>query len=66
MKLILLSIILGTVTCCLAEPISPKKAKDHIGESASVCGLVEQVSVSKKVHTSERHRTEPVEGLEGR
>jgi hypothetical protein len=46
MKLILLSIILGTVTCCLAEPISPKEAKDRIGESASVCGLVEQVSVS--------------------
>ena len=35
------------MTCCSAAPILPEQAKDHIGENASVRGLVEQVSFSK-------------------
>ena len=36
------------MACRGAAPIFPEEAKDHIGESASVRGLVEQVSFSKK------------------
>jgi hypothetical protein len=32
------------------EPILPQEAKDHVGENASVRGLVEQVSFSHKGH----------------
>jgi hypothetical protein len=45
---LLLPFLLATIVCCQAEPILPEEAKDHIGEDASVRGLVEQVSFSKK------------------
>ena len=47
-KPLLLPILLATMACCSAAPILPEEAKDHIGENASVRGLVEQVSFSKK------------------
>jgi hypothetical protein len=47
-KPLLLPILLPTIACCRAAPILPEEAKDHIGENASVRGLVEQVSFSKK------------------
>ena len=50
MKPLLLPFLLATIVCCQAAPILPEEAKNHIGEDASVRGLVEQVSVSKKGH----------------
>ena len=50
MKNVLLPFLLATIVCCQAEPILVEKAQDHIGENASVRGLVEQVSFSKKGH----------------
>ena len=50
MKNILLPFLLATALCCQAAPIIPEEAKDHIGETASVRGLVEQVSFSQKGH----------------
>jgi hypothetical protein len=50
-KVLLLPVLLlATMVCCWAEPIPPEDAKNHIGENASVRGLVEQVSFSKKGH----------------
>jgi hypothetical protein len=49
-KSLLLFILLVTPICSNAEPILPEQARNHIGEDASVRGLVEQVSVSKKGH----------------
>ena len=50
-KHLLLPILLVTAACCQSEPILPEEAKEHVGEkNASVRGLVEQVSVSKKGH----------------
>jgi len=43
-------LLLATMVCCWAEPIPPEEAKNHIGENASVRGLVEHVSFSKKGH----------------
>jgi hypothetical protein len=48
MKNVLLPFLLATILCCQAAPILVEEAKDHIGENASVRGLVEQVSFSKK------------------
>jgi hypothetical protein len=48
MKNVLLPFLLATIVCSQAEPILPEEAKGHIGENASVRGLVEQVSFSKK------------------
>ena len=45
---LLLPFLLATIVCCQAAPILVEEAKDHIGEDASVRGLVEQVSFSKK------------------
>jgi hypothetical protein len=42
--------LLAAVVCCQAAPILPEEAKDHVDENASVRGLVEQVSFSKKGH----------------
>jgi hypothetical protein len=50
MKNILLPFLLATTLCCQAAPIIPEEAEDHVGENASVRGLVEQVSFSKKGH----------------
>jgi hypothetical protein len=50
MKPLLLPFLLATVAYCGAAPILPEEAKNHVGENASVRGLVEQVSVSKKGH----------------
>ena len=54
MKNVLLTLLfpflLATSVCCQAEPILPEEAKNHISEDASVRGLVEQVSFSKKGH----------------
>jgi hypothetical protein len=47
-KPLLLPLLLVSVACCHAAPILPEEAKDHIGENASVRGLVEQVSFSQK------------------
>jgi hypothetical protein len=41
---------LASVVCCWAETVPPEEAKNHIGENASVRGLVEQVSFSRKGH----------------
>jgi hypothetical protein len=49
-KPLLLPFLLATIVYCQAEPILPEEAKNHIGEDASVRGLVEQVSFSKKGH----------------
>lgn len=38
-------------------PIASGEAKDHIGEDASVRGLVEKVSFSKKGHVLRRHNS---------
>ena len=48
--LLLPVLLLATMVCCWAKPIPPEEAKNHIGENASVRGLVEQVSFSKKGH----------------
>jgi hypothetical protein len=48
MKQLLLPIVLLAAAYCQAAPILPEEAKDHVGEIASVRGLVEQVSVSRK------------------
>ena len=48
MKNVLLPFLLATIVCCQAEPILIEEAKNHIGEDASVRGLVEQVSFSQK------------------
>ena len=45
---LLVPFLLATIVCCQAAPILEEEAKDHIGEDASVRGLVEQVSFSKK------------------
>ena len=54
MKNVLLTLLLAflpaTIVCCQAAPILPEEAKNHIGEDASVRGLVEQVSFSQKGH----------------
>ena len=50
MKQLLLPVILLTTAYCQAAPILPEEAKNHIGETVGVRGLVEQVSVSKKGH----------------
>jgi hypothetical protein len=51
MKNVLLALLLlATIVCSQAAPILVEEAKDHIGENASVRGLVEQVSFSKKGH----------------
>ena len=50
MKQLLLPIVLLATAYCRAAPILPDEAKEHVGENASVRGLVEQVSVSKKGH----------------
>ena len=50
MKQLLLPIVLLATAYCQAAPILPEEAKEHVGENASVRGLVEQVSVSKKGH----------------
>ena len=50
MKQSLLPILLLTAIYCQAAPILPEEAKNHVGETVSVWGLVEQVSVSKKGH----------------
>jgi hypothetical protein len=47
---LLLPILLLTAAYCQAAPILPEEAKNHVGDSVSVRGLVEQVSVSKKGH----------------
>jgi hypothetical protein len=47
---LLLPFFLATLVCSQAAPILVEEAKDHIGENASVRGLVEQVSFSKKGH----------------
>lgn len=47
-KQMLLPLLLLTVAWGRAAPILPEEAKDHIGENASVRGLVEQVSFSQK------------------
>ena len=47
-KPLLLPMLLVTMACCRAAPILPEETKDHIGETASVRGLVEQVSFSQK------------------
>jgi hypothetical protein len=49
-KQLLLPIILLATAYCQAAPILPEEAKNHIGEPASVRGLVEQVSFSQKGH----------------
>jgi hypothetical protein len=49
-SLLLLFIVLATAICSNAEPILPEDAKNHIGQSVAVSGLVEQVSVSRKGH----------------
>jgi hypothetical protein len=49
-KHLLLPILLLTAIYCQAAPILPEEAKNHVGETVSVRGLVEQVSVSKKGH----------------
>ena len=48
MKPLLLPFLLATIVRCQAEPILIEEAKNHIGENASVRGLVEQVSFSEK------------------
>ena len=48
MKNVLFPFLLATIVCCQAEPILTEEAKNHIGEDASVRGLVEQVSFSQK------------------
>src|SRR4029077_9194216 len=45
---LLLPFLLDTIVCCQAEPILTEEAKNHIGENASVRGLVEQVTFSNK------------------
>jgi len=51
MKMLLLPIlVLAPMVCSWAEPILPEDARDHVGENASVSGLVEQVSFSKQGH----------------
>jgi hypothetical protein len=45
-----LSIVLVAAAYCRTALILPEEAKNHIGESVAVRGLVEQVSVSKKGH----------------
>jgi hypothetical protein len=50
MKPLLMALLLIPVAYCHAAPILPEEAKNHVGENASVRGLVEQVSVSKKGH----------------
>ena len=47
---LLLPFLLATIVCCQAETILPEEAKNHIGEDASVRGLIEQVSFSQKGH----------------
>jgi hypothetical protein len=49
-KQLLLPLVLLAAAYCHAAPILPEEAKNHIGESVAVSGLVEQVSVSKKGH----------------
>ena len=50
MKQLLFPFILFAAAYCQAAPILPEEAKNHAGENASVRGMVEQVSVSKKGH----------------
>ena len=50
MKQLFLPFILLAAAYCQAAPILPEEAKEHVGESVSVRGLVEHVSISKKGH----------------
>jgi hypothetical protein len=45
-----ISLLVAMPACATAVPILPEEAKDHVGENASVRGLVEQVSFSRKGH----------------
>ena len=65
-KHLLLPILLLTAIYCQAAPILAEEAKNLVGETVSVHGVVEQVSVSKMGHAFLNFRLQiPSAGLHG-